>query len=371
MGRAVVHELHRSGRRVLILDRDLAAARRVGARYAEGAAEVGRSDVQDLERLARSLRGAAVVVNCAPYRLNLSVMDAALLAGCHYVDLGGLFHMTRRQLRRGPEFQRAGLLAVLGMGSAPGLTNLFARAAADTLVRVRAIRIYNGGGSPDPDPDPLAFGFSPATVLDELTEPPVVFARGRFRAAPPLSGGEDVRFALGTQHVSLSLHSEVATLPLAYRRKGVRECFFKVSHDPRQLELLRAFVELGLADPRPGRLDVAPRDLLVDLLQRRSARAGGASDSDRDDLLVVVEGEDERGPVTVRTEMVARAQRRPPLSGVARDTGFPAAIVAGLVADGLIAARGVHAPEACVPVAPVLAALARRGMGTRTTRRRH
>jgi len=304
--------------------------------------------VGDTGRLARALRGAAVLVNCAPYRLNLAVMDAALDAGCHYVDLGGLFHATRRQLRRGGEFRRAGLLAVLGMGSAPGLTNLFARAAADTLRRVRSIRIYNGGGSGDPDPDPLALGFSPATVLDELTEPPVVFLRGRFETAEPLSGSERIRFDLGTQHVHLSLHSEVATLPVAYRRKGLRECFFKVAHDPRQLALLRGMVALGLADPRAGKFGVAPRDLLV-----------------------AVDGEDDRGPVTVRTEMVARPQARPPLSGVARDTGFPAAIVAGLIADGAIAARGVHAPEGCVPVPPVMAALARRGMKPRTTRRRH
>ena len=357
MGRAVVHELHRSGRRVLILDRDLAAARRVGGIYAPGAADVARADVRGTDRLARTLRGSAVLVNCAPYRLNLSVMDAALAAGCHYVDLGGLFHMTRRQLRRGAEFRRAGLLAVLGMGSAPGLTNLFAAAAADTLRRVRAIRIYNGGGSPARHPDPLAFSFSAATVLDEITEPPMVFERGRFRAARPLSGAEDVRFALGRQRVHLCLHSEVATLPPAYREKGLRECAFKVAHDPRQLELLRAMMA------------ATSRDELARLLQERAA--GASSHDDRDDLLVVVEGEDDRGPVTVRTEMVARPQARPPLSGVARDTGFPAAIVAGLIADGVIAARGVRAPEECVPAAPVLAALARRGMRPRTTRRRH
>jgi lysine 6-dehydrogenase len=369
MGRAVVHELHRSGRRVLILDRDASAARRVGARYADGEARVGGADVRDKGALARALRGAAVLVNCAPYRLNLEVMDAALAAGCHYVDLGGLFHMTRRQLRRSAEFRRAGLLAVLGMGSAPGLVNLFARAAADTLRRVRAIKIYNGGGSPEPDGDPLSFGFSPATVLDEVTEPPMVFVRGRFERAEPLSGTERIRFELGAQEVQLSLHSEVATLPLAYARKGLRECFFKVSHDPAQLALLRGFVALGLTDPRPGPRGVAPRDVLVDLLQARAAGTDAATD--RDDLLVVVEGADERGPVTVRTEMVARPQRRPPLSGVARDTGFPAAIVAGLIADGGVTARGAHGPESCVPVAPVLAALARRGMKPRTTRRRH
>jgi saccharopine dehydrogenase-like NADP-dependent oxidoreductase len=356
MGRAVVHELHRCGRRVLILDRDLAAARRVGTAYAAGEAALGAADVRDTDRLARSMRGVAVLVNCAPYRLNLSVMDAALAAGCHYVDLGGLFHMTRRQLRRSGEFRRAGLLAVLGMGSAPGLTNLFAAAAAESLRRVRAIRIYNGGGSADPDPDPLAFSFSPSTVLDELTEAPFVFRQGRFQADEPLSGSERIRFELGRQQVHLCLHSEVATLPLAYRGKGLRECFFKAAHDPRQIALLREMMA------------VTPREALGDRLQRGTA--GRRSDDERDDLLVIVAGEDHRGPVTVRTEMVARPQARPPLSGVARDTGFPAAIVAGLIADGAIAARGVRAPEDCVPAAPVLAALARRDMRPRTGRRR-
>jgi lysine 6-dehydrogenase len=150
--------------------------------------QVARADARGVAGLARRLRGAAVFVNGAPYRLNLTVMEAALRAGRHYIDLGGLFHMTRRQLALDRRFRRAGLLAVLGMGSAPGIVNVLARAAAEPMRRVRAVRVYNGGADFTRYASPLAFPFSPATVLDEMTQEPMVFTRSRFRAVPPLSG---------------------------------------------------------------------------------------------------------------------------------------------------------------------------------------
>ena len=90
-------------------------------------------DVRDPNSCARALRGASACVNCVDYRLNLEVMRGCLAAGAHYVDLGGLFHMTRRQLELDADFRGAGLTALLGMGSAPGKTNLLARAAAARL----------------------------------------------------------------------------------------------------------------------------------------------------------------------------------------------------------------------------------------------
>ena len=52
-------------------------------------------DARDAASLERALQGADVVVNAADYRLNLDVMRGALAVGAHYVDLGGLFHVTR------------------------------------------------------------------------------------------------------------------------------------------------------------------------------------------------------------------------------------------------------------------------------------
>ena len=367
MGRAVVFDLARQRHRVLVLDRDLRAARKVAQVYGGGRAAADALDARDTSALATRLKeaGAAAIVNAGPFPFNLPVMEAALVARCHYLDLGGLFHTTRVQLTHHAEFRRHGLLAVLGMGSAPGITNVLARAAADPLPHVRAVRVYNGGADFTRHEAPLAFGFSPATVLDEFTQPPVVFSRGRFRAVPPLSGAEDVFFEIGLQRVRLSLHSEVATLPLSYRAKGLRECFFKVAYDPGLVDKMKLLVALGLADRLPGPRGVAPRDVLLDCLA--ALPPPPAFVDDRDSLAVVVQGEDAQGAVTVRYDLLARPQRRPPLSAVARDTGFPAAIVAGLLLDGRIPERGVLPPERCVPTGPFLNALAARDMPARVS----
>jgi saccharopine dehydrogenase-like NADP-dependent oxidoreductase len=370
MGRAAVYDLARAGERVLALEADLRAARGVARLYGGGQAVALRADARDAEALASLLeeRGAQVLVNCAPYVFNLDAMEAAARARCHYLDLGGLFHTTRMQLVRDREFRRHGLLAVLGMGSAPGIVNVLARAAADRLRKVRAIRIYNGGVDHTRYEAPLAFGFAAATVLEELTQPPMVFTRGRFKAEKPLSGGEDVRFEVGLQRVHLSLHSEVATLPLSYADKGLRECFFKIAYDPVLVERLKLLIDLGLTDKRRGPRGVAPRDVLLDCLKRLPPPP--AFVDDRDCLAVVVEGADEKGPAAVRCDLTARPQRRPPLSAVARDTGFPPAIVARMILDGTIGERGVLPPERCVPVRPFLAALAKRGLRARMRRLR-
>ena len=268
MGRAVVHQLARDRRPALVLDADGAAARRIVRRYGAPGTDAEAADAHDHERLARQLARARVLVNCAPYPLNLDVMRAALAARCHYIDLGGLFHMTRRQLRLDREFRAHRLLAVLGMGSAPGITNLMARLAAEGLPRVRSVRVYNGGADLTRYASPLAFGFAPATVLDELMQPAMVFAGGRFRSVAPLAMAEDHAFAEGTQHVHATLHSEVATLPSFFARRGLRECAFLLSHDPVQLERLRLLISLGLADATPGPRGVAPRDVLLDAFRR-------------------------------------------------------------------------------------------------------
>jgi lysine 6-dehydrogenase len=367
MGRATVLDLARSGHPVLLLDSDLATAARVAKRYGASRTGIDGADARDPAALATRLRaaGAAVIVNCAPYTFNLRVMEAALLARCHYLDLGGLFHTTRVQLTHHEEFRRRGLLAVLGMGSAPGIVNVLARAAFDSLRRVRAVRVYNGGLDHTRYAAPVAFGFSPATVLDEFTLPPMVFEKGRFRATEPLSGGEDFPFEIGLQRAHLSLHSEVATLPLSFQAKGIRECSFKIAYDPVLIERLKLLIDLGLTSRDAGALGVAPRDLL---LERFGALAKPPDFiDDRDSLAVVAEGSDAKGELTVRYDLTAGPQRQPPLSAVARDTGFPPSIVAQLILAGRIRERGVLPPERAVPVGPFLDALGERGLRAKLT----
>src|SRR5262245_50111031 len=102
MGRIMVRDLQRTSRgkvRIVVADRDVSAA--PGLRV-----ETMQVDVTDSGSLRRVLDGAYATIASLPYRYNLEAMHGALEAGAHYVDLGGLFHMTRRQLKLAPEFER-------------------------------------------------------------------------------------------------------------------------------------------------------------------------------------------------------------------------------------------------------------------------
>ena len=109
-------------------------------------------DAADPDELAAALRaaGATVLVNAASYGLNLSAMEAALAAGCHYLDLGGLYHMTRRQLELARSLpRRRAASPCSGIGASPGKTNVMAALAADRLDEVHALHVTRGRERPD------------------------------------------------------------------------------------------------------------------------------------------------------------------------------------------------------------------------------
>ena len=98
MGRIIARDLQRTSRgkvRIVVADRDVSAA--PGLRV-----ETTQVEVTDSWSLRRALDGAYATIASLPYRYNLEAMHGALEAGAHYVDLGGLFHMTRRQLELAP-----------------------------------------------------------------------------------------------------------------------------------------------------------------------------------------------------------------------------------------------------------------------------
>jgi len=370
MGRAAVHDLaaSRDAKEIMVADFDRRRAFAVARRFGRGKARAACVDVRQTRPLAQLLRGFDVVVNCAQYYWNVAVMKAALRAQVNYLDLGGLFYVTRQQLRLRRAFERAGRLALIGMGGAPGITNVMARHLADQLDRVDAIRIYNGSAHLHPSPDPLAYTFSIATILDEMTLPAVVFLRGRYQKQPLFSGAEAVRFPppVGRLVLRHSIHSELGTLPESFRARGVREVFFKINYDPRLINLVRLLTRLRLLERRPIRMDsteIVPRALLEHLLKRQAA--GTAEARDLEILRVVVTGRKAGRSRRLMLDATTYHTRRPRFTAVARDTGFPASIAAQMIARGEIQATGVRAPEEVVPPRPFFAELQKRGINVR------
>jgi saccharopine dehydrogenase-like NADP-dependent oxidoreductase len=299
--------------------------RNVAGFLAEWGAEVARRDfrlegrehvdARDGESLARALEGAAVVVNCADYRLNLDVMGGASAAGSHYVDLGGLFRMTKRQLELDGSFRTAGLSAILGLGSAPGKTNLLASAAARRLgAEPVSMEIWAATRDPAAAGHPFPAPYSVQTLRDELQLRPVVVAGGELTEVEPLSGEAEREFPepVGRATGIYTLHSELATLPAVY--PSLREASFRLCLSPGLPEKLLALEDGELPEPYVQ----SPESVAVHVVE---LRANGA-------------------------RVVGTALTR---GGSAKSTSEPAARAALELAEGRLEAPGVSAPEAAVP----------------------
>lgn len=372
MGRVVGRDLAEYAKaEVTIADANLEAAERIAAWIGEGRVEVRRVDVYDDQALDAVLAGADCVVNAVNYYHNLQVMAGCLRAKVPYLDLGGLFHMTRRQLELGAAFREAGVTAVLGMGACPGVTNVQASYAARGLQTVESIRIYDGGIPLEGEG--IHWGYSLATILDEITMNPVTFRNGELVELAPLAEPEPYPFSppIGVQTVHHSIHSEIATLPLNFADRGVREVSFKLNYfgfGPAVFQRLKSLVDLGLASTEPvsvGGLAIRPRDALMAVLSRQPAPSISPLEESAQELVTEVRGSDREGPVKVTLRTLNRGNPHWGVDAGAVVTGAPPAIVSAWIASGRLHSPGVHAPESVVEPEAFFQELARRGMETR------
>ena len=151
-----------------LLDLDLGRAEEVATEHGGGKAQARQADATT--NLAEQLAGMEVLVNSAHYPVNLAAMGACLEVGCHYMDLGGLYHVTAEQLELSPRFEQGGLLAVLGAGSAPGKSNLMAaRAVRELGGEAESISVAAAGRDLDP-PGGMAFPYAVRTLIAEISE---------------------------------------------------------------------------------------------------------------------------------------------------------------------------------------------------------
>jgi saccharopine dehydrogenase-like NADP-dependent oxidoreductase len=322
-----------------------------------GRGRSARAGAGDLE-LPELLGSADAVAACIPYRLNLEAMEATLAAGVPYADLGGLFHMTARQLELDGRFRDAGVPAVIGVGCCPGISNVLARAAADRLDEVWSIDIIDGAVE---DTDAFGIPYSVDTILDEFAHPAMVFEDGRMREVPAASGAIRYRFPdpLGELEAFFTLHSEPATLPQTI--PGVRDVRWRLALPPKIADGFRLLVSLGLASEEAVETPsgpAVPREVLRALVARIPPPDGPPSDLE----VLVVEA---RGALRGRpARFTGSATFRPTPEGIGGGpfgTSIPLVVAARWLAEGRVPA-GVHPPENAFPADGFLSALQDEGV---------
>ncbi|MGV3523904.1 MAG: saccharopine dehydrogenase family protein [Candidatus Sericytochromatia bacterium] len=332
-------------------------------------------DMRQPEQAEAVLKGSTVLLNSLPYALNLEVMALALRLGAHYTDLGGLFHMTRQQRALDAQFQERGLTAVLGMGAAPGITNLLAKLAADELEQVEEIhvRLAAVDRTRYRSVPALPVSYSFKTILEEFSLPPAVFRKGRYRFLKPMSDMYPYRFPapVGEQRPMHTLHSEIL-MAESFQSQGVREVSFKIAFDPVFVERVRFLRDLGLASHETLEVQgvqVAPIDLVNQVVMSQPPAVARGETRQYEILRTVVKGIGQGQKQTLIQDCHTSGM---PEWGIGTDidTGTPPAIVAQMLARGEISRRGACYPEEAVPTAPFFAELERRQMFVKRQRKR-
>jgi saccharopine dehydrogenase-like NADP-dependent oxidoreductase len=253
-------------------------------------AQIDASDSDQVAALAKEV-GATHIMNAVEPKFVQSIFDGALKAGVNYMDMAmSLSHVHKTdpfntpaeklgdwQYDKHAEFEKAGLLALIGTGAEPGISNIFARYAADHLFsEVDEICILDGGNlvvRNEQGEEIFAPSFSIWTVIEECLNPPLIWEKDRgWYTTEPFSEPAMFEFPGGIGPIECVNveHEEVNMLPRTMDAQKVR---FKYGLGTEFIGVLQTLHALGLDKTEPvsvrsksGRVEVAPRDLVAAVL---------------------------------------------------------------------------------------------------------
>ncbi|MFD3531654.1 saccharopine dehydrogenase family protein [Streptomyces sp. NPDC058664] len=243
------------------------------------AARVDASDRTAVTALLAEER-CDVLLNATDPRFVMPLFEAALAAGVHYLDMAMSLsapHPERPheecgvklgdlQFERAAQWEEAGRLALVGVGVEPGLSDVFARYAADELFDdIEEIGVRDGANL-TVDGHDFAPSFSIWTTIEECLNPPVIWERDRgWFTTAPFSESEVFDFPEGIGPVECVNveHEEVLMIP---RWVDAKRVTFKYGLGDEFIETLKTLHKLGLDRTEkvsvPGGA-VAPRDVVA------------------------------------------------------------------------------------------------------------
>jgi saccharopine dehydrogenase (NAD+, L-lysine-forming) len=273
--------------RLVLADYELARAQAVVDRLGDArftAARIDASSAESVEQLCRA-EGITHVLNAVDPRFVLPVFEGALAAGADYLDMAMSLSRPdpqqpyeRTGVKLGDEqfavaerWQAAGRLALVGIGVEPGLSDVFARYAADHLFeRIDELGTRDGANL-TVDGYAFAPSFSIWTTIEECLNPPVIWEAGRgWFTTEPFSEPEVFDFPedIGPVECVNVEHEEVLLMP---RWVDARRVTFKYGLGEEFIGVLRTLHLLGLdaTTPVPVRaqdgaaIRVSPRDVVA------------------------------------------------------------------------------------------------------------
>ena len=267
---------------IVFADHDEGRARSVVDRYGDGrfsAARVDASDATAVAELARSTRSDAIV-NAVDPRFVMPIFEGAFEAGATYLDMAMSLSTPHpekpeelpgvmlgdEQFAATERWHERGLLALVGIGVEPGMSDVFARYAADELFETIDEIGVRDGANLEVEGYEFAPSFSIWTTIEECLNPPVIWEKDRgWFTTPPFSEPEVFVFPEGIGPIECVNveHEEVLLVP---RWIECRRVTFKYGLGDEFIDVLKTLRKLGLDRTeklRVNGMDVSPRDVVA------------------------------------------------------------------------------------------------------------
>lgn len=325
---------------------------------------IDASNQQSIEELAKKYQ-VDLIMNSVDPIFNKQIFDAAYNVGATYMDMAMTLsepHPTDPfnqpgvklgdyQFEKAKDWEKKGILALVGIGVEPGMADVFARYAADHLFdEIEEIGIRDGANITIEGYD-FAPNFSIWTTIEECLNPPVIWQDGKWITTPPFSEPEIFDFPeIGPVEVVNVEHEEVLLVPRWVKAKRVT---FKYGLGDEFIDVLKTLHKLGLDNKEKINVkgvQVAPRDVVAACLpdpahlgdKMRGKTCAGTW----------VKGIKDGKPREVYLYQVADNEECMKTWGcqaVVAQTAFSAVIAMDLLKHGVWKGTGVLGPEAFPP----------------------
>lgn len=331
-------------------------------------AQLDADNVAQTTALLRSYKPDLVINVALPYQ-DLSIMEACLAAGVDYLDTANYEPPDEAkfeykwQWAYQDRFRDAGLMALLGAGFDPGVTNVFCAYAQKHLYdEIHCIDILDCNAGDHGHP--FATNFNPEINIREITQRGRYWEEGIWKETEPLS--ESITFdfpEVGERRAYLLYHEELESL--VQNIEGLRRIRFWMTFGEQYLTHLRVLENVGMTRIDPVEFEghqIVPIKFLKALLPDPSSL--GANYKGKTSIGCLFDGikDGKRKQVFIynvcdhaETYQEVRAQ------AVSYTTGVPAVVAGMMMLTSRWRGKGVYNIEQLDPD-PFLAALGKHGL---------
>jgi saccharopine dehydrogenase (NAD+, L-lysine forming) len=267
---------------IVVCDYDESRARRAADAVGDSRFTAAQVDATSADAVAELVRRHDIthVMNAVDPRFVMPIFNGALAGRADYLDMA--MSLSQRhaenpysqigvklgdeQFAAEEQWRTAGRLALVGIGVEPGLSDVFARYAADHLFSEIDELGTRDGSNLTVDGYEFAPSFSIWTTIEECLNPPVIWEadRGWF-TTEPFSEPEVFDFPDGIGPVECVNveHEEVLLMP---RWVKCKRATFKYGLGAEFIDVLKTLHKLGLdrtEKVKVGGVEVSPRDVVA------------------------------------------------------------------------------------------------------------